>query len=451
MPTPTFLQLHTLTSYPGTLLNRDDAGFAKRLPFGGATRTRVSSQCLKYHWRNHEGKHALYDIDFSALGDEELSKLEGEPKSLRSRETFQRCIVEPLVEEGHPAPLVRAVTFALKERLLSGGKAKKSDTKTLIAPGEDDDPRDLLDSNQVTIFGVPEVRYLRSLAAEKIESVREDFPVFWENGEADPGDALDKDTIADAADAMRDISKRDLKKNLKGLRLASGLDAALFGRMATSDVLARGDAAIHVAHAFTTHEEESESDYFSAVDQLVADEGEGELGSGHINSQELTSGLFYGYVVVDLPLLVSNLEGVERDDWQEADPTLAGEVLRRLVHLVTTVSPGAKLGSTAPYSHAQCLFAESGTAQPRTLANAFQNPVSKNGQGVLEGSYEALGQYVSEMDDMYGVLTDRRLAAMGSGADALADMAHAGDLVSVNEIADWAAAQIPNAQSNGSS
>ena len=45
-----FLQIHTLTSYPASLLNRDDAGFAKRMPFGDATRTRISSQCLKRHW-----------------------------------------------------------------------------------------------------------------------------------------------------------------------------------------------------------------------------------------------------------------------------------------------------------------------------------------------------------------------------------------------------------------
>ncbi|MCV5263720.1 type I-E CRISPR-associated protein Cas7/Cse4/CasC, partial [Escherichia coli] len=46
-----FLQIHTLTAYPASLLNRDDAGLAKRIPFGNATRLRVSSQCLKRHWR----------------------------------------------------------------------------------------------------------------------------------------------------------------------------------------------------------------------------------------------------------------------------------------------------------------------------------------------------------------------------------------------------------------
>ena len=36
MTTPRFLQIHTLHSYPAALLNRDDSGLAKRMPFGGA-------------------------------------------------------------------------------------------------------------------------------------------------------------------------------------------------------------------------------------------------------------------------------------------------------------------------------------------------------------------------------------------------------------------------------
>ena len=51
MPEVRFLQIHTLTTYSAALLNRDDAGLAKRLPFGGATRARISSQCQKRRWR----------------------------------------------------------------------------------------------------------------------------------------------------------------------------------------------------------------------------------------------------------------------------------------------------------------------------------------------------------------------------------------------------------------
>src|SRR5262249_27977986 len=46
-----FVQIHSLTSYPAALLNPDDAGLAKRMPYGGASRIRISSQCLKRHWR----------------------------------------------------------------------------------------------------------------------------------------------------------------------------------------------------------------------------------------------------------------------------------------------------------------------------------------------------------------------------------------------------------------
>jgi CRISPR system Cascade subunit CasC len=425
VPDPKFLQIHTLTSYPATLLNRDDAGFAKRLPFGGATRTRVSSQCLKYHWRNFDGENALYGMDV--------------PRSLRSRETFYRRIVKPLIDDGYPEGLVRAAAFALQERLLSDDKAGKRDLKTLIHPDEDDDPREILETNQVTIFGVPEMRYLRNLVAEKIDDVEDAYPAFFN------GEEPDSDAVSDAAEDMRDFNRRDLKKNLKGLELASGLDAAMFGRMATSDVLARGDAAVHVAHAFTTHEQEAESDYFSAVDELRRDDPQesGEMGAGHINSQELTSGLFYGYVTIDVPLLVSNLSGVERENWTDGNTELAAEVVRRFVQLIATVSPGAKLGSTAPHSYANCLFVESGSAQPRTLANAFQSPVDE--RDVLANSYDALARYVDDMDGMYGVQTDRRLAAMGP-TDRLTDRIEGVDEpVPVPDVAEWTANQIQTA------
>jgi len=390
----------------------------------------VSSQCLKYHWRNFEGEYALYGID-----DVE--------ESLRSRETFRRRVAQPLMDQGHPEPLVRAATVSLKELIVSGGTANKSTVKDAITAESDNEINDALDTNQVTIFGAPEMRYLRSLAEKVIESVEDDVPVFWEQ-DGEP----DSDAIGDAADAIRKsdfISSRKVKKNLKGLDLATGLDAALFGRMATSDVLARGDAAIHVAHAFTTHKEESESDYFSAVDELRRDQPEesGEMGAGHINSQELTSGLFYSYVVIDVPLLVSNLEGCERDDWTEADRTLASEVVRRFVHLMTRVSPGAKLGSTAPYAYAQCLIAEAGTAQPRTMANAFQEPVSKE-DDVLENSYEALATYIDDLNGMYGRTTEAKLSATNDSS-ALQDALGLDETTPVPEIAEWAADTVTKA------
>lgn len=46
-----FLQLHLLTVYPPSNLNRDDTGRPKTVIFGGEPRLRVSSQSLKRAWR----------------------------------------------------------------------------------------------------------------------------------------------------------------------------------------------------------------------------------------------------------------------------------------------------------------------------------------------------------------------------------------------------------------
>ena len=78
-----FLQIHTLTSYHASLLNRDDAGLAKRMPFGNADRLRISSQCLKRHWRE------------ALRGQTEL------PTGIRSRQFFAREVL-PQVESERP-------------------------------------------------------------------------------------------------------------------------------------------------------------------------------------------------------------------------------------------------------------------------------------------------------------------------------------------------------------
>lgn len=47
----TFLQIHLLTTYPASNLNRDDTGRPKTVEFGGVQRLRISSQSLKRAWR----------------------------------------------------------------------------------------------------------------------------------------------------------------------------------------------------------------------------------------------------------------------------------------------------------------------------------------------------------------------------------------------------------------
>src|SRR3989338_10183738 len=49
-----FIQLHLLTSYPPSNLNRDDLGRPKTAIMGGLPRLRISSQSLKRAWRTSD-------------------------------------------------------------------------------------------------------------------------------------------------------------------------------------------------------------------------------------------------------------------------------------------------------------------------------------------------------------------------------------------------------------
>ncbi len=392
-----FIQIHALTSYPAALLNRDDAGFAKRLPFGGVTRTRISSQCLKRHWRSFSSEEGLHSLDVEM--------------SVRSRLTFDRFILRPLLADGIREEMAKAVTAALMSAFLGESPKAKKAKESEEAPS--------MQTSQITVLGRPELAFLlreaRALCAE-VEDPKK------------------------AAGVVKERYKKETKKNLQALRAGAGLDAAMFGRMVTSDLLARTDAAIHVAHAFTVHAEESESDYFSAIDDLQQGE-DGELGSGHINSQELTSGLYYSYVVVDLPLLIANLSGAAAAEATDADRELAGQVASRLLRIMATVSPGAKLGSTAPYARAHLVMVETGRAQPRSLANAFLKPVASR-PDLVKNAYEALSRHLNELDEMYGQSEQRRLAGIGPvDVIAAAKRVAPGEDGALAALASWTKAQ----------
>jgi CRISPR system Cascade subunit CasC len=346
-----FLQIHTLTSYPATLLNRDDSGLAKRLPFGDASRTRISSQCLKRHWRRPGDDEAAIKREPWALQNI------GAPMAVRSREIPERRIAPALADVGTEETRDAAI---------------KSMARLLYTPGKKDSP-DIKD-RQALLIGDVEIAYLAEHARKIVE-------------------AKDNDTPKKVDSAIEAWFKKGEQNNLKAMldnrrgAVEAGLEAALFGRMVTSDPDANTDAAIHVAHAFTVHAEASESDYFTVVDDLKS--AEGESGAGGLFDTELTAGLFYGYVVVDVPLLVSNLGG---------DAALAGRVVEHLVHLVATVSPGAKKGSTAPYAYADLMLIEAGSAQPRTLANAYRNPsVARTDRATAQ-----LVEYMGKVDAAYG-------------------------------------------------
>src|SRR3546814_14159323 len=93
------------------------------------------------------------------------------------------------------------------------------------------------------------------------------------------------------------------------------------------------------------------------------------------------------------------------------DTVLAARAVEHRVHLIATVSPGAKRGSTAPYGYAEILLVEAGARQPRSLANAFLRPVSKRGD-LRANTTRDLTDYLNRFDTMYGTREERQLASV---------------------------------------
>jgi CRISPR system Cascade subunit CasC len=363
MTLPRFIQIHTLQNYSGALLNRDDAGLAKRLPFGDAIRTRISSQCLKRHWRVADDAFALSRLQV--------------PMAVRSRE-IPRLIRDRLIAMG--------VTEAQAQVAVEGLRAAG-----LMDKAKDLRGQEALETGQAVLLGQAEIDYLVQRCAA----------LAGEHGEEK---AL-KSAIA--------VFLKEEKKNIEAMRLGSGLESALFGRMVTSDVLASRDAAVYVAHAFTVHEAQVENDYFTVVDDLLHEAGE--RGSAGIFDTELASGLYYGYVVVDVPQLVANLEGIPFQDWATASTdqrALAGRVVQHLLHLIATVSPGAKRGSTAPFEWAKFMLVEAGDWQPRSLAGAFQNALPLAQPTLRQAAVRRIAEEIGQMDAAYGAPVARRYLAV---------------------------------------
>lgn len=399
--TPKFIQIHFLAAWPGALLNRDDAGLAKQLPFGSVTRTRISSQCLKRHWRCADEQY--HDRSLRVLAREH--GVEG----TRSKITIERAVTGPL-----RARFDKDAVDAVEGVFLTKFYGKNAKDKQ---------------QRQALLFGRPEIEWMRS-EAERL---------------------LSESGSAAGVGAAAEIWAKEEKNNLKQVReqavLSASLEAALFGRMVTSDSRANTDAAIHVAHAFTVHEQQPELDYFTVVDDLSDRSLGDDAGAAGVFDTQLTSGLYYGYVVVDLPLLVSNLTGCDRKDWAgDQDRDLAARVIENLVHLVAEVTPGAKKGSTAPYGRAELVLVEAGDRQPRTLANAFREPVSLEAglnESLGRRTATAMVKHLSDMDTVYETGEARRQAAFPD-----LELAHA-DNGSLRELAEWAGAIVRTASVEG--
>jgi CRISPR system Cascade subunit CasC len=381
-----FLQIHTLTAYPASLLNRDEAGLAKRIPFGNAVRLRISSQCLKRSWRESL-------VDFGSLE----AKACHIPDGYRSRRIFE-LIRSKLRERGIESDKAEILAKCVKNLTMKSSKEPDDNEAG-------DEGNNSLRIKQPIFLSSREVDFLLKVAEDirRVDSDLDNALALSEGIKKNDRRLREKRKFREQLGLSKD--NREAMDNLQAMqKSAIGFSPALFGRMVTSDLLARVDAPVHVAHAFTVHAANTEMDYFTVVDDLNRDD---ETGAAHANQMELGSGLYYGYVAVDVPLLVSNLTGADRKDWRAQDTATARRVLEALIDAILRQSPGAKKGSTAPYAWADVLFLETGRSQPRALSNAFLDALRPDGKTDLRvAALARLGEYVGQIDDMYGSPAD---------------------------------------------
>jgi CRISPR system Cascade subunit CasC len=217
-----FIQIHALTIYAPSNLNRDDTGRPKTAKFGGAERLRISSQALK--------------------------------RAIRTSEAFRTRV------NGHRGERTQRLGEEIRAHLL----AKGVDGERAIKGA-----RDIAE-----IFGKlkPESdknpTYIEQLAfvSQEERSVALSLADKLADGEALP----------DREGLIPEVLRRS----------DSAIDIAMFGRMLADNPDFNREAAVQVAHAITTHRVEVEDDYYTAVDDLKKSSEDagagfiGELGFG---------------------------------------------------------------------------------------------------------------------------------------------------------------------------
>jgi CRISPR system Cascade subunit CasC len=360
----TYITVHRILSMPVSLPVRGADGLAKRAPYGGVERQRLSSQSIKAHLRG------------DATGMATFAASIGEAKSVRSALIGEALIAPRLEERGLTtddakawAGAIMALFGAGESKSGSSAKAKGKKTKGDDVDTETvtDTPLEIGDADekgaQVLVLGQREIDALVTLG---LTMAKADVPVTDLRGLVEtPSKRTAKGKKGQANDGLPLVpqSVQDALAAFDAMAAHSGLDGAMFGRMTTGVALSRVDSAVHVGHALTVHGIQSAVDFWSAQDELRTDDA----GAAHINTRELTTGVYYMPIVINFDQLRTNLSTLGGSDIQA--------VVQWLIEAISTVTPAAMLGSTAPYPDPGEVMVEVSSRQPVTMMAAFERPV----------------------------------------------------------------------------
>lgn len=382
-----FVNYHILISHNPACLNRDDMGMQKTAVFGGTRRVRISSQSLKRemrkprleehvngYWKQHFGEPSIRTRDLSKLNEKFIKELGDEFDSAFITEAIDRFV------KTTKANASEVEDDAAEEdggELAEKSETKKSSKKIAVAPWVANEIREICR----VIKAVKD----EGLSDEELKKIDESF-------------AKQKKKKKTKEDLIEEAIGKKIEKSLKEKAdvvikaLASAVDIALFGRMATSGLMTSVDGAMAMAHSITTHTVDGDIDWFTAVDDLIQDSGE--TGSGHLDTQEFSAGVFYRYASLNLSLLQKNL-GVDRVG--------ALNVARHFLHLLATSVPSAKQNSFAAFNPTDFAYV-SLSDMPISLANAFEEPVARGRKGGFrKPSIEAFCDYKQRIYDGYGL------------------------------------------------
>lgn len=334
-----YLNISVLISHSSSNLNRDDANMQKTAFFGGASRARISSQCLKHamrhstYYRENLGKPSIRTIRLTDLSDH---------------------VVKNYDQSIDPDSLVNTIA------VMAGVDLSKPNAGKKKKPSEEDVNK--IFSSAIAAWSVDEIIKAHGIVEPMIKS---------------------------GAD-FKAITK-ELKKQSASFRkcLENAIDIGLSGRMITEGTMASVDGSLSLAHSFTTHRIEPETDWFTATDDIrsLMDA----KGSAHMNSFDYSSGVFYRYANLNIRQLQENLGDATREE--------ALEIAKHLVYMMATVVPEAKQKSFAAHNLADFALV-SFSDSPFSLANAFERPIWSE-TGYLSKSCESLLDYWKKVSEAY--------------------------------------------------
>ena len=246
------IELHILQSFPVSCLNRDDVGAPKTAIFGGATRARISSQCLKRAIRSH-----ARELSAELFSGERTRKVAVD-------------LAEALLKHNPAESQAQSIAETVCHSFLSKSAPKKSKKgkEANVVEGEDA----ASDTSTLLYFSPSEIDAMAKAITE---------------AKLAKSDAKDFQAIAAKA-----IGKAQLK---------DAADIAIFGRMVANEGSLTLEGAGMFSHALSTHKADNDIDFWTAVDDVK--EATDDAGAANMGTIEFTSAVYYRYVALNLSML----------------------------------------------------------------------------------------------------------------------------------------------------